>query len=96
MEAAWEIPLPGVKLLTPTAIHAHCLLLYFQAVRTGRLYVRLHPAAFFNCSFDRLLCALRLAACPLPQQVEREDRLKRTTKRNLQWEMRRSTVSACA
>jgi hypothetical protein len=57
MEAAWEIPLPGVKLLTPTAIHAHCLLLYFQAVRTGRLYVRLHPAAFFNCSFDRLLCA---------------------------------------
>ena len=32
MERAWEIPLPGAKTPTLTAIHAHCLLLYFLQI----------------------------------------------------------------
>lgn len=43
MDEAWEIPLPGAQTLTPTAIHAHCLLLYFlhSFYWKRRLYVRL-------------------------------------------------------
>ena len=65
------MPLPGAKLPTPTAIHAHCLLLYFQAVRMWGLYVRLRPAAFLFCSFDRLLFVLRFTASPPDNRAER-------------------------
>ena len=41
MEGAWEIPLPGAQTPTPTAIHAHCLLLYFvQLVGPGCRFFR--------------------------------------------------------
>lgn len=49
MDGAWEIPRSWRLPATPTAIHAHCLLLYFFSQSAcGASWWRLHPAAVFN------------------------------------------------
>lgn len=89
---------PGARPSTPTAIHAHCLLLYFSLVSdVARLLVR-HTPLLFSTAFLTTCCSPCGSSTPtrLPPKPKRENRLKHTTIRNPQTGTRRSTVSACA
>lgn len=87
MDGAWETPLPDAKPTTSTAIHAHCLLLYFLAGQNVAPLCAPASRRFFNCFFVPLI--IRLAArllLPSSPTRNRENRLKRTTIRNLHLE----------
>lgn len=90
---AWEIPRPGVN------HDAYCysraqLVTYLQLVgraNAGTVVWLAWPAlCFLFTSF-----VLRRIS-PSVSPSHRKNRLKRTTRRNLQMEMQRSTISACA
>ena len=62
------MPLPDVQTATSTAIHAHCLLLYFLAGWNAAPLCAPASRCFFNCFGYHLLFALRLvSSCPLPK-----------------------------
>lgn len=73
MDGAWEIPHPGAKTPTPTAIHAHCLLLYFSASRhVAHLCAPPSRRCLKLPFYNQPLIALRLFSCLLPRQTKGE------------------------
>ena len=73
MDGAWEIPHPGAKTPTPTAIHAHCLLLYFSASRNVAHLCAPPSRRFLKLPFyNQPLISLRSFSCLLPRQTKGE------------------------
>jgi len=70
MDGAWETPLPDAKPTASTAIHAHCLLLYFlDGQNVVHLCAPTSCRIFLTAFQYHLLFALRhVSSCPLPQQ----------------------------
>jgi hypothetical protein len=70
MDGAWETPLPDAKPKASTAIHAHCLLLYFlDGQNVVHLCAPTSCRIFLTAFQYHLLFTLRhVSSCPLPQQ----------------------------